>query len=60
MSDHSDRMELLIRGGEEEMSNAFVRTEFMEYVSICRAIFHEVVIKGTSVSNFNNFIRKQA
>ncbi|WP_263492069.1 RAxF-45 family protein [Bacillus sp. RAR_GA_16] len=42
------------------MSNAFVRTEFMDYVSICRAIFHEVVINGTSVSNFNNFIRKQA
>ncbi|PFG11859.1 RAxF-45 family protein [Bacillus sp. es.036] len=42
------------------MSNAFVRTEFMEYVSICRAIFHEVAIEGTSVSKFSNFIRKKA
>jgi hypothetical protein len=60
LSDHSDRIELLIRGGEEEMSNAFVRTEFMDYVSICRAIFHEVAIEGTSVSKFSNFIRKKA
>ncbi|MGB8000541.1 MAG: RAxF-45 family protein [Anaerobacillus sp.] len=42
------------------MSNAFVRTEFMEYVSICRAIFHEEAAQGTSLSKFSNFIRNKA
>lgn len=37
------------------MSNAFVRTEFMEFVSICRAIIHEEVANGTGLSN-SNFI----
>ncbi|WP_347551988.1 RAxF-45 family protein [Pseudalkalibacillus hwajinpoensis] len=38
------------------MSNAFVRTEFMDYVSICRAIFHDEAAIGTGVPNFSNFI----
>ncbi|MDO6654971.1 RAxF-45 family protein [Anaerobacillus sp. 1_MG-2023] len=42
------------------MSNAFVRTEFMDYVSICRAIFHEVAAEGTGVSKNSNFIGNKA
>ncbi|MDP4549274.1 RAxF-45 family protein [Alkalihalobacillus macyae] len=37
------------------MSNAFVRTDIMEFVSICRAIIHGEVANGTGLSN-SNFI----
>ncbi|WP_263623359.1 RAxF-45 family protein [Bacillus infantis] len=41
------------------MNNAvLLRGDWMSYLSICRAIFHEAAANGTSLSIFSNFIRK--
>ncbi|GIN84751.1 hypothetical protein J6TS2_11370 [Heyndrickxia sporothermodurans] len=39
------------------MSNAvLIRGQWMEYIYICRAIFHAEAANGTSLSIFSNFI----
>jgi hypothetical protein len=62
LQNYSDngKMKLTItKGGGEEMNNAvLVRGDWMSYLSICRAIFHEAAANGTSLPIFSNFIWK--
>ncbi|WP_335871001.1 RAxF-45 family protein [Bacillus sp. 2205SS5-2] len=38
------------------MKHVGLRTQFLAYIHICRAIFHVNIVEGMSLPFFNNFI----